>query len=212
MDHERIAQLEAENATPRQRIADREALMPALEARLGQDSHTSHKPPSSDGYRRTASRGEPPTGDSGPHRGPASPAVPPLWPGPHRSARHRPGGTPGPGPAAEPTAGHRPPGACGALSRLPAGHGRQLPAGHPHPGPVGSASAHACGLSQAAAMGPRRPHRGRPVWGWRAGPGRRDGHSGPGSAGAARALRAPLRGHHAQRGAVALDVLGRRGA
>jgi transposase len=49
----RIAELEAETAQQREQIALLLARVQELEARLAKDSHTSGKPPSSDGVRRT---------------------------------------------------------------------------------------------------------------------------------------------------------------
>ena len=70
---ERIAQLEAENAQQRERIALLLARVQELEARLAKDSHNSGKPPSSDGLaRKTKSlrkkSGKKPGGQIG-HRG-----------------------------------------------------------------------------------------------------------------------------------------------
>src|SRR5258708_26066427 len=48
----RIAELEAENATLRERVELLAAQVEELQARLAEDSHNSGKPPSSDGLRR----------------------------------------------------------------------------------------------------------------------------------------------------------------
>ena len=50
----RIAELEAENAHQREQIAALVTRVQELEARLAKDSHTSSKPPSSDGLGRAA--------------------------------------------------------------------------------------------------------------------------------------------------------------
>jgi transposase len=51
---ERIAELEAENATLREPLTVVLARVQELEVRLAKDSHNSGKPPSSDGLRREA--------------------------------------------------------------------------------------------------------------------------------------------------------------
>src|SRR5258708_33257919 len=48
----RIAELEAENATLRERVELLAAQVEELQTRLAEDSHNSGKPPSSDGLRR----------------------------------------------------------------------------------------------------------------------------------------------------------------
>ena len=51
-EEERIAQLEVENAALREQVSQLQARLAELEGRLAKDSHTSLKPPSSDGPAR----------------------------------------------------------------------------------------------------------------------------------------------------------------
>lgn len=70
---ERIAQLEAEVADIREQLAQAPARIHELEGRLAKDSHTSLKPPSSDGMgRQTVNQrkpGEKKSGGQSGHRG-----------------------------------------------------------------------------------------------------------------------------------------------
>ena len=87
---ERVIQLEGENAELRKQLAEALARIEELERQQKKDSHTSHKPPSSDGLRRKTHSLRKPSGRKSGGQGGHAGQTLEMKADPDEISRHRP--------------------------------------------------------------------------------------------------------------------------